>query len=70
MSSVDRVSLYSKVEPEADHDTGVKPPLLWPQYGIVTFEGTSLYAQNGSKILRNLWCCIRAQEKVSQLLFM
>ncbi len=65
MASVDRVVRYSQVKPEAEPITVIRPPSMWPQYGIVTFEGASLVeADDCCKILKNIWCCIRAQEKV------
>lgn len=68
MSSVDHLLQCYQLCPELDissSDGEVRPSSTWPQYGIVTFEGVS--ASNTSKgpsILRNMWCCIRAQEKV------
>ncbi|XP_025086729.1 multidrug resistance-associated protein 4-like [Pomacea canaliculata] len=68
MSSVDHLLQCYQLCPELDissSDGEVRPSSTWPQYGIVTFEGVS--ASNTSKgpsILRNMWCCIRAQEKM------
>lgn len=67
MGSVDHLLQCYQLCPELDmsNETEVQPPSNWPQYGIVTFEGVSATsASKGPSVLRNMWCCIRAQEKV------
>ena len=67
MGSVDHLLQCYQLCPELDvsNETEVRPPSNWPQYGIVTFEGVSATsASKGPRVLRNMWCCIRAQEKV------
>ena len=65
MCSAERMLKYASLTPEAPLYLEERPPPIWPQYGIVTFEGVSLsYEEDGKQALRNLWCCIRAYEKV------
>ena len=65
LESVERVSKYLVIQSEGETITLLRPPPAWPQYGIITFEGSSLVSDSGTHFLRNIWCCIRAQEKVS-----
>ena len=64
LESVERISKYLGVQSEGETVTLLRPPPAWPQYGIITFEGSSLVSDNGTHFLRNIWCCVRAQEKV------
>lgn len=66
MTSVERSLSYSGIKPEPYIPKKITPaPSGWPQYGIITYEGVSVkYGQDAPKALRNIWCCIRAQEKV------
>ena len=65
MASVERIQELCEVKPEADGVTAVRPQPQWPQYGIVTFEGVSVsHGSDTCKMLKNMWCCIRAEEKV------
>ncbi|XP_076446071.1 ATP-binding cassette sub-family C member 4-like isoform X2 [Babylonia areolata] len=73
MGSVDQLLQCYQLCPELDvsSEAEVRPPPAWPQYGIITFEGVSTNtttgatgAHKGSNVLRNMWCCIRAQEKM------
>ena len=64
-SSVQRVHRFSQLKAEGEAVSATRPTSLWPQYGIVTFEGvTMVLEEEGQKVLKNLWCCIRAEEKV------
>ena len=64
LESVERVNKYLGIQSEGETVTLLRPPPAWPQYGIITFEGSSLVSDNGTHFLRNIWCCVRAQEKV------
>ncbi len=65
LESVEQISKYLGAQSEGAMVTHGRPPSGWPQYGIITFEGSSLVSDAGSYQLHNVWCCIRAQEKVS-----
>ncbi|XP_070538062.1 ATP-binding cassette sub-family C member 4-like isoform X3 [Ptychodera flava] len=66
MTSVERVVSYIKIPPEAPLETDFKPPdPKWPKYGVITMEGTSFkYSDEAPYVLKNLYVCIRSQEKV------
>ena len=64
MSAVERIEGMSHATPESDLLTNVRPTASWPQYGIITFEGVSVLADDGTRHLKRLFCCIKAQEKV------
>ncbi|KAI8798989.1 multidrug resistance-associated protein 4 [Biomphalaria glabrata] len=74
MRSVSHLLQYYQLSPEvpllADVDTPTPPG--WPRYGIITCEGVSVPPANGApakggNLLRNIWCCIRAQEKMGMI---
>ncbi|RUS89175.1 hypothetical protein EGW08_003054 [Elysia chlorotica] len=72
MNSVLHLFQYSQLVPEIPRlpdtpDTQTSPG--WPRYGIVTCEGVSVPSigggpAKGGNLLKNIWCCIRAQEKM------
>ncbi|KAL8559581.1 hypothetical protein ACOMHN_018744 [Nucella lapillus] len=69
MGSVDQLLQCHQLCPEVEGSGGegaeVRPPTPWPQYGIITFEGVSSPGvTKGPNVLRNMWCCIRAHEKM------
>ncbi len=65
MTSTERVLQYVDIEPEADLETDFKPSSDWPKYGVITLEGVSLrYTEDGPDVLKRLYGCIRAKEKV------
>ena len=66
MAGLERVTKFMETRSEGDLITTTRPTPIWPQYGIVTLEGTSLVnVDEGTKLLKNIWCCIRAEEKVN-----
>ncbi|XP_055958972.1 ATP-binding cassette sub-family C member 4 isoform X1 [Patella vulgata] len=69
MSSVERLFQCYQITPELDlSETDIKPSLNWPQYGILTLEGVTLtQTSKGPNILKSVWCCIRAEEKIGLL---
>ncbi|XP_072034829.1 ATP-binding cassette sub-family C member 4-like [Amphiura filiformis] len=65
MTSTERVLEYVDIKPEADLETDFKPGPDWPKYGLITLEGASLrYTEDGPDVLKKLYGCIRAKEKV------
>ncbi|GFR63233.1 multidrug resistance-associated protein 4-like [Elysia marginata] len=72
MNSVLHLFQYSQLLPEIPRlsdtsDTRITPG--WPRYGIITCEGVSVPSiaggpTKGGNLLKNIWCCIRAQEKM------
>jgi hypothetical protein len=56
---------YSELPSEGAVVSSTRPAPAWPQYGIVTFEGYTMIGDDGSRQLKNLWGCIRAEEKVN-----
>lgn len=71
MNSVSHLLQYYQLAPEVPVivESDTPTPLGWPRYGIITCEGVSVLLSNGApakggNLLRNLWCCVRAQEKV------
>ena len=65
MAGVERMLKYAAVAPEAPVMTSTRPSVVWPQYGIVTLEGVTLqHSDEQLRVLRNMWCCFRAEEKV------
>lgn len=66
MTSVERVSEYCELEPEAPLEIeGKKPAEAWPESGVVEAKNLSLrYDQETPFVLRDLTFTIRAQEKV------
>ncbi|ESO93670.1 hypothetical protein LOTGIDRAFT_105125, partial [Lottia gigantea] len=69
MSSVERLFQCYQITPELDlSETDVKPSINWPQYGILTLEGVTLtQTSKGPNVLKSVWCCIRAEEKMGML---
>ena len=65
MSAVERIEEIKSLPLEGLLQTSHRPPSCWPAYGIITFEGVSVVDDNGDKLLKRMFCCIRAQEKVS-----
>ena len=67
MTSTERVIEYSQLKPEAPLEKEKEPDTDWPKHGIITFEDVSVsYSDDGPLVLKNLRCCIRAEEKVSK----
>lgn len=71
MNSVSHLLQYHQLTPELPVISEAEPPVPqgWPRYGIITCEAVSVAplmsgTVKGSNLLRNIWCCIRAQEKV------
>ncbi|XP_063966914.1 ATP-binding cassette sub-family C member 4-like isoform X1 [Lytechinus pictus] len=65
MTSTERVIEYSQLKPEAPLENEKEPEADWPKHGIITFEDVSVsYSDDGPLVLKNLRCCIRAEEKV------
>ncbi|XP_030838051.1 multidrug resistance-associated protein 4 isoform X2 [Strongylocentrotus purpuratus] len=65
MTSTERVIEYSHLKPEAPLEKEKEPDADWPKHGIITFEDVSVsYSDDGPLVLKNLRCCIRAEEKV------
>ncbi|XP_070197217.1 ATP-binding cassette sub-family C member 4-like isoform X2 [Littorina saxatilis] len=67
MGSVEHLMQCYQLCPELDmsNEAESRPPSTWPQYGIITFEGVSATgASKGPNTMRNVWCCIRAHEKM------
>ena len=65
MTSTERVLQYVDIKPEAATETDFKPGPDWPRYGLITLEGASLrYEEDGPDVLKRLYACIRAKEKV------
>lgn len=62
MQGMRNVFRLAATSPEPDAVLSTQTP-KWPQYGIVTFEGVTVPKRSG-KVLRNIWCCFRAEEKV------
>ena len=61
---------YTDIRPEGPIITPVRPHPVWPQYGIITFEGVSVhYGEDQTRVLKSMWCCFRAEEKVGDMLF-
>ncbi|CAL1530874.1 unnamed protein product [Lymnaea stagnalis] len=74
MNSVSHLLQYYQLTPEVPIITDVDPPtpVGWPRYGIITCEGVAVPPSNGApakggNLLRNIWCCIRAQEKMGMI---
>ena len=54
MNCVERISEYTKLEPEAPDFCGVGPPAGWPSKGVVQFENVNLrYRPELPLVLRN-----------------
>ncbi|XP_019646601.1 PREDICTED: multidrug resistance-associated protein 4-like isoform X1 [Branchiostoma belcheri] len=65
MTSAERIIEYSKLDQEPPLENDYSLPPNWPVHGIITFEGVSFcYSPDGPKVLKNLYGCIRAKEKV------
>ncbi|KAG4077640.1 hypothetical protein HA402_009031 [Bradysia odoriphaga] len=67
MISVERVIEYAELpsEPPLESDEQNAPPKDWPYHGNIEFKSLNLkYAENGSRILRNLTFRINAKEKI------
>ncbi|XP_035692355.1 multidrug resistance-associated protein 4-like isoform X1 [Branchiostoma floridae] len=65
MTSAERIIEYSKLDQEPPLENDYNLPPNWPVHGIITFEGVSFtYSPDGPKVLKNLYGCIRAKEKV------
>ena len=68
MAGIERMLKYAEAKPEGPVMTATRASVVWPQYGIVTFEGVSLhYGEDHVRVLKNMWCCFRAEEKVRSL---
>ncbi|CAG5119512.1 unnamed protein product, partial [Candidula unifasciata] len=71
MNSVSHLLQYYQLAPEVPILPASEPPTPpgWPRYGIITCEGVSVppsgtMPAKGCNLLKNIWCCIRAQEKI------
>ncbi|XP_066267906.1 ATP-binding cassette sub-family C member 4-like isoform X5 [Branchiostoma lanceolatum] len=65
MTSAERIIEYSKLDLEPPLENDYNLPPNWPVHGIITFEGVSFtYSPDSPKVLKNLYGCIRAKEKV------
>ena len=65
MTSVERVTTYTRIKPEAGYDNLHHPPENWPQHGQIRLEDLGLvYYQGGPKILKDVSFTIDSQEKI------
>ncbi|KAF5297469.1 hypothetical protein FQR65_LT10005 [Abscondita terminalis] len=66
MTSVERVSGYTKLEKELSHDTLPDNRFLdsWPNYGNITFNNVSLSYRSNESVLKNISFSINAGEKI------
>ncbi|KAF5274490.1 hypothetical protein FQR65_LT16964 [Abscondita terminalis] len=66
ITSVERVSGYTKLDKELSHDTLPDNSFLdsWPNYGRITFNNVSLSYRNNEPVLKNVSFCINAGEKI------
>ena len=52
MTSVERVMMYTEIEPEPGYDIDAKPPENWPRDASITFNNASLrYYPRGPRVL-------------------
>ena len=65
MTSVERVMMYTEIEPEPGYDIDAKPPENWPRDASITFNNASLrYYPGGAWVLKNLNVSIEGKAKV------
>lgn len=66
MTSVERVLEYCRLDPEGDWTKSNEDvPSAWPIHGLITAEKMSLqYHPSLPRVLKNIYFCIRAKEKV------
>ena len=67
MTSVERITEYSRIEPEAELESkqDKKPPASWPLNGEIIFKEVSLqYKDMPKPVLKKLNCFINGGEKV------
>ncbi|XP_077867141.1 ATP-binding cassette sub-family C member 4-like [Saccoglossus kowalevskii] len=65
MTAVERVYDYTQLAPEAALHNHCKPEPEWPKHGIITMETMSFkYSEDSPTVLKNIYLCIRAKEKV------
>ena len=65
MTSVERVMMYTEIEPEPGYDIDAKPPEDWPRDANITFNNASLrYYPGGPQVLRNLNVNIEGKAKI------
>ena len=66
MTSVERISDYSKILPEAPMEIPErKSPPDWPRFGALTFDQVSFaYFKGGPNVLQKVSFTVKAKEKV------
>ncbi|XP_068575447.1 ATP-binding cassette sub-family C member 4-like isoform X2 [Cebidichthys violaceus] len=65
MTSVERVVEYTELESEAPWETQKRPPLDWPNKGLVTFDRVSFsYSGDGPLVLKDISATFQPNEKV------
>ena len=66
MTSVERVLMYCELATEAEWENpSLALPPGWPTYGIITAESVSFqYHPSLPRVLKNMYFCVRAKEKV------
>jgi len=65
MTSVERVTSYTRLDSEAGYSTKTRPPLSWPSEGSLTIRDLSLvYFEGGPCVLKDVNVCVCSKEKV------
>lgn len=65
MTSVERVTSYTRLGSEAGYSTKTRPPLSWPSEGSLTIRNLSLvYFEGGPCVLKDINFCVCSKEKV------
>ena len=65
MTSVERVSEYTELDPEPGYDVQEVPPSGWPPQGSLELKDVGLsYSEGGNSVLEELTLTIEAEDKV------
>ena len=65
MTSVERVTSYTRLDSEAGYSTKTRPPLPWPNEGSLTIKDLSLvYFEGGPRVLKDVNFRVSSKEKV------
>ena len=65
MTSVERVMMYTEIDPEPGYRNETHPPESWPNEGSLTLQDLSLvYFKGGPKILKDISFRVSSKEKV------
>ena len=65
MTSVERVMMYTKLQPEPAYSISARPPASWPEKGTMDVKNLSLvYYEGGKEVLKGVSFSVKDKEKI------